>query len=123
MSDYDVIIVGAGPAGALLGYLLARQQFQVLMIEKKKFPRYKPCGGGLTRRTLALLPFDISQIVEDTTTRARVSLSGEILFEKAYPDPIIAMVMRDKLDALLTDRALQAGAAFVVLTLMIPPVR
>lgn len=111
--SHDVIIVGAGPAGALLGYLLARQQFQVLIIEKKKFPRYKPCGGGLTRRALALLPFDISQIVEDTATNARVSRSGEILFEKAYPDPIIAMVMRDKFDALLIDQALQAGAAFM----------
>lgn len=111
--NHDVIIVGAGPAGALLGYLLARQQYQVLIIEKKKFPRYKPCGGGLTRRALALLPFDISQIVEDTITHVRVSLSGEILFETADPEPIIAMVMRDKFDALLIDRALQAGAAFM----------
>ena len=111
--SHDVIIVGAGPAGALLGYLLAQQQFQVLLIEKKKFPRYKPCGGGLTRRALALLPFDISQIVEDVTTRASLFLSNRILLETTYPDPIITMVMRDKFDAFLMDRALQAGVAFM----------
>ena len=112
LSKHDVIIVGAGPAGALLGYWLARQGLDILIIEKKTFPRQKPCGGGLTRRSLALLPFDISQVVEDYTTVARVTLSGKLLFEKQYNEPIITMVMRDKLDALLIEQACLAGVAF-----------
>lgn len=112
LSKRDVIIVGAGPAGALLGYWLARQDLDILIIEKKTFPRQKPCGGGLTRRSLALLPFDISQVVEDRTTVARVTLSGKLLFERQYNEPIITMVMRDKLDALLVEEACRAGAVF-----------
>ena len=111
-SDYDVIIVGAGPAGALLGFWLARHDLNILIVEKKTFPRQKPCGGGLTRRSLALLPFDISPVVEDLTIVARVTLSGKFLFEKQYDEPIITMVMRDELDALLIEKARQAGASF-----------
>ena len=111
-NQHDVIIVGAGPAGALLGYWLSRNHLSTLIIEKKTFPRYKPCGGGLTRRALALLPFDISQAVEDCTIAARVSMLGEVLLEKHYDEPIITMVMRDKLDAMLVEKARQAGADF-----------
>jgi flavin-dependent dehydrogenase len=62
---YDVIIIGAGPGGSLTGYLLSRQGLKVLIVEKEQLPRYKPCAGGLTRRALNILPFDISDVVED----------------------------------------------------------
>ena len=54
-NQFDVIIVGAGPSGSALAYLLGRSGFKVLIIEKSKFPRDKPCGGGLTEKTLDLL--------------------------------------------------------------------
>ena len=46
---FDVIIVGAGPSGGMLSYYLSQKGLDVLVVEKKKLPRYKPCGGGLTR--------------------------------------------------------------------------
>ena len=42
---YDVVIAGAGPAGASAAYELAGQGASVLMLDAKKFPRYKTCGG------------------------------------------------------------------------------
>jgi geranylgeranyl reductase family protein len=52
---YDVLIVGAGPAGSSTAYYLAARGFHVLLVEKRSFPREKPCGDGLTPRALAAL--------------------------------------------------------------------
>ncbi|MDI6631695.1 MAG: FAD-dependent oxidoreductase [Bacillota bacterium] len=52
---YDVIVVGAGPAGCIAAKELARNGLKVLLLESKKIPRHKPCAGGLTRKTLSLL--------------------------------------------------------------------
>lgn len=62
---YQVIIVGAGPAGAYLAYLLSREGINVLLLEKERLPRYKPCAGGITSKTARLLPFDLQSVIED----------------------------------------------------------
>jgi geranylgeranyl reductase family protein len=51
----DVLVVGGGPAGAATGYWLARAGHRVLVVEKKKFPREKTCGDGLTPRAVRQL--------------------------------------------------------------------
>jgi len=107
---YDVIIVGAGPGGSLTGYLLSRQGLNVLIVEKKQLPRYKPCAGGLTRRALNILPFDISDVTEDHSYTVKVSIQNKIVFIKTEDHPIIAMVMRDKFDYFLVGKAISAGA-------------
>ena len=45
---YDVIVAGAGPAGSLCAYHLARMGHSVLIAEKAQFPRRKLCGGGVS---------------------------------------------------------------------------
>lgn len=52
---YDVVVVGAGPAGATLGYFLAKMGRKVLVLEKKKFPRDKICGDALVKRAIEIL--------------------------------------------------------------------
>ena len=52
---FDVVIVGGGPAGSTAAYLLKKGGFQVLLIEKEKFPRVKLCGGLITKKTLQIL--------------------------------------------------------------------
>jgi len=49
MSSYDVIVVGAGPAGSAAARLLAEDSVNVAVLEKETLPRYKACGGGLWR--------------------------------------------------------------------------
>ncbi len=51
----DVLVVGAGPSGAAAGYWLASRGVDVLVVEKKHFPREKTCGDGLTPRAVAQL--------------------------------------------------------------------
>lgn len=54
-ADYDIIVVGAGPAGSTAGYLFTKLGLSVLIIDKDKFPRKKLCGGMITLKTLQLL--------------------------------------------------------------------
>ncbi len=109
---YDVIIVGGGPAGGLLGYYLACRNLKVLIIEKKDIPRYKACGGGLTRRAFEAIPFDIGDVVEDYTYTAKMLFMDKPLFSKTVDRPVIAMVMRDRFDAFLIEKAVSMGAVF-----------
>ncbi len=109
-AECDVIIAGAGPAGSYLAYLLATSGLRVVLLEKKQIPRYKACGGGLTTRARKHLPFDLGEIVDDAATTARLYVNGRRAFERTYPQAVVSMVMRDKLDAFLADQAAAAGA-------------
>ncbi len=53
--DYDAVIIGAGPAGSHLGFLLAHAGVKVAIVDQAVFPRDKLCGGLITQKTLALL--------------------------------------------------------------------
>ena len=52
---HDVLVVGAGPGGAACGYWLADAGWDVVVVEKKRFPREKTCGDGLTPRSVRQL--------------------------------------------------------------------
>jgi geranylgeranyl reductase family protein len=107
---HDAVVIGAGPAGALLAHELAAAGRHVLLVEKKHLPRYKACGGGLTPRALKLLPFSIAPVVEDAATTARLRVNGRTAFERTYPHPVVHMVMRERLDAYLVQKAVAEGA-------------
>ncbi|MGQ9744584.1 MAG: geranylgeranyl reductase family protein [Dissulfurimicrobium sp.] len=109
--SFDCIIVGAGPAGAYLGYLVSALGFKCLILEKKPVPRYKTCGGGLTRRALELLPFDLDGVIEDMAFRARLGFGHSLTGEAASEQPMIGLVMRSKFDSYLVSKAQEAGAA------------
>lgn len=50
-----MIVVGAGPSGATLGYYLAKMKRKVLLLEKKKFPRDKYCGDAVCKTGIEIL--------------------------------------------------------------------
>ena len=54
-SPYDVIVIGAGPAGSTAAYFLAKGGLRVALLDKFDFPRDKTCGDGLTPRALKVL--------------------------------------------------------------------
>ena len=53
--SYDVVIIGAGPAGCSAGIMLAKKGMKILLLEKSEFPREKPCGGLLTDKTYSII--------------------------------------------------------------------
>jgi len=109
---FDVLVVGAGPAGSTAAYRLAEGGASVLLADKAKFPRDKPCGGGLTMRAVRLLPFEVDPVVEDRTTRVRFGLDFARRFERRLEEPLVLMTQRARLDAFLAEQAADAGADF-----------
>lgn len=55
MNNYDVIIIGAGPAGATAASILSKNNINTLLIEKEELPRLKVCGGAISRRAIRIL--------------------------------------------------------------------
>ena len=96
-SRYDVIISGAGPSGSLLGFLLSQNNIKTLVIDKKNFPRYKICAGGLQDRILELIPFDINSMIHKSFESILFSLKGRDNFSRIYGKPIIHTVDRMEL--------------------------
>lgn len=112
MSIYDTIIVGAGPAGATAARMLASQGYKVLLIEKEVLPRYKACGGGLTKKCYDLFDFDISDVVEDMTYKMVFAYGKDEPVVLESTEPWIYMVKRDVFDARLVQKACEAGVEF-----------
>ncbi|MBI3609923.1 MAG: NAD(P)/FAD-dependent oxidoreductase [Nitrospirae bacterium] len=106
---YDAIVVGTGPAGSVAAFELARRGCRVLALEKKRHPRYKVCGGGLSIRLDNLIGRGYHAVVEKTVTRLVMSCQGAPSFEVAFDAPIAYMTMRDRFDAYLMDQARRAG--------------
>ncbi len=96
---YDVIIVGAGPAGATAAYFLGEAGRRVLVLEKETLPRYKACGGGFSANMLAeIFPFSFEPVIE-TRIRAVAYALGQRTITIPIPDYAVRTVSRDRFDA------------------------
>lgn len=108
-NNFDVIISGCGPAGSILGYLLAQNNISTLILEKAIFPRKKICAGGIQHRTFKLIPFDVSEIIEKTIYGIYFSLANRDIIHKKSDSPIMYTVERIIFDGLLADKANDSG--------------
>ena len=84
--DYQVIVVGAGPAGSTLAYELAKKGIEAAVLERQRLPRYKCCAGGVSVGSARLLGIDLQGLAEDTITE-RLPLASEatVRFEGTIP--------------------------------------
>jgi geranylgeranyl reductase family protein len=112
MARYDVIVVGAGPAGSTTAYRLARAGARVCILDRARFPRDKPCGGGLTLRAVRELPFSVEPVVEDRVDTLELGFRYARRWSRRAPEPLILMTQRRRLDAFLAEQAAAAGAEF-----------
>jgi geranylgeranyl reductase family protein len=101
--NYDVIVAGAGPGGATAAYFLGRAGRRVLVLEKERLPRYKPCGGGISAVLLEQFPFSFEPVFESRPAEVVYSLRGEAVSVPLAGRPL-RMVMRDSFDSFLLDR-------------------
>ncbi len=111
---FDVIVVGAGPAGSAAAKTLADQGYRVLIIEKFRMPRYKSCSGQLIRKSVDLInkvfgddvPYDVMCTPTDTCGMILVdAFEHEYRFEQRGLN-----VWRDSFDYWLACKASDAGA-------------
>jgi geranylgeranyl reductase family protein len=112
MERCDVLVVGAGPAGSATAIHLARGGARVLLVDRARFPRDKPCGGGLTGRALRAAPCAVDPVVEHVVDTFELRLRYARSFERDCGEPMILMTQRRRLDAFLVEQAVAAGAEF-----------
>ncbi|MGH9106817.1 MAG: geranylgeranyl reductase family protein [Acidimicrobiales bacterium] len=118
MARCEVLVVGGGPSGAACAYWLARAGHDVVVVERKSFPREKTCGDGLTPRSVRQL--------EDMGLGAELSAHHRYDGLRAHgwgrtlemPWPEVKglpgygyIVTRMDLDALVAGHAAKAGAS------------
>ena len=110
---YDVIIIGAGPAGCTAAWELACNGYQVLLVEKFKMPRNKSCSGILIKKSMDLVRQYFGDapeytMCEPTDNRGMVFTSDkghEYRFEQEGLN-----IWRSSFDYWLATKAAEAGA-------------
>jgi len=112
MGNFDVIVIGAGPAGSVLAEKTANSGLKTLVLEKEKLPRDKPCAGIIPPRVYRLIPEIPNDVVERNFKGYCVfSPSGIELRSKFLREGVI--VDRKKFDFMLTKRAKDSGAEVI----------
>ena len=107
-------MVGGGPAGALAALALAKRAVSVLVLDKKRFPRDKPCGGGIRHGVLKrfrdLAEIFRSKIAVHEVHRVVMESPGGHRVTASRETPLYLTMRRTELDAALLARAREAGA-------------
>ena len=114
MNEFDVIVVGGGPAGSTVAALCARRGRSVALIEHKKFPRHKVCGDVVNPNCWPV--FERLGLADTVRALPQQRLSGA-LFSTPRGDAIsvpatgetLVAIRRDVLDACLLDHARSCG--------------
>ena len=109
MKRFDVLVVGGGPAGSTTAWRLADEGASVLLVDKARFPRDKPCGGGITARAERACPVDVSPVVEEEVDLVELRFRYDDAVVRRASRPVIRMTQRRRLDAFLLDAAREKG--------------
>jgi geranylgeranyl reductase family protein len=105
---FDVIIVGAGPSGTSCAYNLKRfnPKLNILLIDKAVFPRYKPCGGGVSPDVFNYFDFDLSEVIDYRCKQSVMVIDGQRT-ETDVSD--VLMVRREVFDDFLLKKSRDKG--------------
>lgn len=123
---FDVIVVGGGPSGSMMAWLLAKLGVKVAVLERAEFPREKVCGDYVEPGGLRLLArMGVLPAIEGRDRLRinrhrvyygpRLHYRGDIHYYKTDQDPIDygLVVPRSELDAMMLEAAQNAGAIVI----------
>src|SRR5947199_4055673 len=108
MDSFEVLIVGAGPAGSFAAECLARAGVQVALFDGRPEGEPKACGGGVTAKALKAWPHLLNAVGRTVAQLEMYSPSGKRLHLEL--DEPFAIYSRIAFDSYLRDRAKDAGA-------------
>jgi geranylgeranyl reductase family protein len=111
--DWDVVIIGAGPAGAIAAVHLAAGGHQVLLLDKDHFPRKKVCGDGLLEDAVRCI--DAAGVWKSVRRHGHSMHLASIFSPSRIEIKIPGMyltIKRYMLDTLIAQRAVKVGAVF-----------
>jgi geranylgeranyl reductase family protein len=107
---WDVVVVGAGPAGASAAYAAAVAGRRVLLLEKAEVPRYKTCGGGIIGPSRDALPPGFELPLRDRVQAVTFSLDGKYSRTRRSSRMLFGLINRPEFDQQLVVHAQKAGA-------------
>ena len=109
MDNYDLIIIGAGPAGSTLATALEGSDKRVLIVDKQTFPRDKTCAGWVTPAVMDSLAIDTQDYGADRTLqpirRFRIGMMGQEPVENDHGEIVSYGIRRSEFDPYLLQRA------------------
>jgi digeranylgeranylglycerophospholipid reductase len=109
-SKFDVVVAGAGPAGLVASEIIARQGFDVAVVEKDQIPgKTKSCGGFLTSDGVNIADIPV-ELAERRTFGVSLSIPGHPMQHIDYPRPVGIQITREALGRFLCQRAQTSGA-------------
>ena len=108
-AEWDVAVVGAGPAGLTAALAAAGAGARTVVIERAEHPRYKTCGGGLIGASLAVAARHMQVPARERIHAVTFTLNGRREFTRRDDAPLLSMVSREDFDDALRKAAANAG--------------
>jgi len=112
-NEFEVVVVGGGPAGATCALELASAGLEVALLEKERIPRFKLCAGGLSARAKDLLGLDVSPAILNEVEAVEFLGHHRVRLRKDSPAIFGWIVDREKFDALIVEEARKAGCVIL----------
>ena len=109
-TTFDLIVVGAGPGGSNAAAVALRRGLSVGQLERYRFPRVKPCGGGVTMKSWNALRLDPLAVVRSEFAEVEINVWRRSRNRFSHPPaPLLRTVVRSQFDDHLVSQNLKAS--------------